>query len=68
MNALQGMDRCQKELIQVSTYQNGIKVQYLYYNSLLIFNANKVNSRAVPSVEAHHPVHGPGTGRNSGGR
>ena len=28
----------------------------------------KANSRAVPSVEAHHHVHGPNIGRNSGGR
>ena len=27
-----------------------------------------LNSRAAPSVEAHHCVHGPNTGRNSGGR
>ena len=26
------------------------------------------HSRAVPSVEAHHRVSGPNTGRNSGGR
>ena len=30
MNALQGMDRYRKELIQVSTWTNDIKVQYLY--------------------------------------
>ena len=28
----------------------------------------KAYSRAVPSVEAHHHVHGPNIGRNSGGR
>ena len=30
MNALQGMDRYRKEVIQVSTQKNDIKVQYLY--------------------------------------
>ena len=29
MNALQVMDRDRKEVIQVSTYKNDIKVQYL---------------------------------------
>ena len=28
----------------------------------------ELNSRATPSVEAHHPVNGPDTGRFSGGR
>ena len=27
-----------------------------------------LHNRAVPSVEAHHHVNGPDTGRNSGGR
>ena len=27
-----------------------------------------MNSSAAPSVKAHHSVHGPDTGRNSGGR
>ena len=30
--------------------------------------ALELHSRAVPSVEAHHSVNGPNTGRNSGGR
>ena len=30
--------------------------------------ALELQSRAEPSVEAHHPVNGPDTGRNSGGR
>ena len=30
--------------------------------------ALELHSRAVPSVEAHHRVNGPDTGRNSGGR
>ena len=30
--------------------------------------ALELKSRAVPSVKAHHPVSGPNTGRNSGGR
>ena len=32
MNALQVMDRYRKEVIQVSTWKNDIKVQYLYDN------------------------------------
>ena len=30
--------------------------------------ALELHSRAVPSEEAHHPVKGPNTGRNFGGR
>ena len=30
--------------------------------------AQELNRRAAPSVEAHHRVNGPNTGRNSGGR
>ena len=30
MNALPGIDRSQKEVIQVSTVKNDLKVQYLY--------------------------------------
>ena len=30
MNALQGLERYQKEVIQVSTQKNDLKVQYLY--------------------------------------
>ena len=30
--------------------------------------ALELHSRAVPRVEAHHHVNGPGTGRNPGGR
>ena len=30
MNALQVMDRYRKEVIQVSTVKNDVKVQYLY--------------------------------------
>ena len=30
MNALQGLDRYQKEVIRVSTRKHDIKVQYLY--------------------------------------
>ena len=32
MNALQGMDRDLKEVIQVSTWKHDIKAQYLYDN------------------------------------
>ena len=41
MNALQGMDRYRKEVIQVSTQKNVIKVQYLY-NRKLVPNARIV--------------------------
>ena len=34
MNALQGMEKYWKEVIQVSTGKKDIKVQYLYYSSL----------------------------------
>ena len=33
MNALQGIDRYRKEVIQVSTLKNVLKVQYLYDRS-----------------------------------
>ena len=36
MNALQIMDRYRKELIQVSTGKNDIKVQYLYDKSRIL--------------------------------
>ena len=32
------------------------------------FQHVKINNRAAPSVEAHHPSVGPDSGRNSGGR
>ena len=34
----------------------------------LLLPTLELNSRAAPSVEEHHSVNGPDTGRNSGGR
>ena len=31
-------------------------------------SASRTKSRAIPIVEAHQPVNGPDTGKNSGGR
>ena len=36
MNALLVMDRYQKKVIQVSTYKNDVKVQYLYNNLMVM--------------------------------
>ena len=56
MNALQVMDRTRKEVIQVSTEKNDVKVQYLYDtetsgNTIDIFQNEIVIFYVVPSSE-----------------
>ena len=38
MNAMHGMNRIRKEVIQASTIKNDIKVQYLYDNSPIVWH------------------------------
>ena len=56
MNALQGMDRYRKEVIQVSTLKNDKKVRYLYHNSFTTHFKYDVLSYKIVNFlgELHH--------------
>ena len=42
MNALQVMDRYQKEVIQMSTEKDDKKVQYLYDKEIIYYNTKSI--------------------------
>ena len=48
--------------------RNTIYAIVIFLDALNQESAQGLHSRAAPSVEAHHPVNGLDTGRNSGGR
>ena len=49
MNALQVFGRYQKEVTQVSTWKNDVKVQYLYDNCLILLS----NTRDIILIDTY---------------